>query len=83
MQKTLQSNKNYLEYLENNYWLMGFFILMFVICSVHVFAYSTYFYNAKEHLIIKEKDKLDKMNKDIMNISGTLWIVTSAIASGP
>lgn len=72
MQKTLQSNKNYLEYLENNYWLMGFFILMFVICSVHVFAYSTYFYNAKEHLIIKEKDKLDKMNKDIMNISGTL-----------
>lgn len=72
MQKTLQANKNYLEYLENNYWLIGFFILFFVICSIHVFAFSTYFYNAKEYIIIKEKDKIVNMNKDIMNISGTL-----------
>lgn len=72
MQKTLQANKNYLEYLENNYWLIGFFILFFVICSIHVFAFSTYFYNAKEHLIVKEKDMIDNMNKEIMNISGTL-----------
>jgi methyl-accepting chemotaxis protein len=39
---------------------------------IHTFAFSAYFYNAKEHLVIKEKDKVKEMNDEIMLVSDEL-----------
>ena len=62
----------YRSYIGNSYAMIGVFVALFAIMLIHTFAFSSYFYNAKEHLVIKEKDKTKEMNSEIMLISSEL-----------
>ncbi|MBE5936234.1 MAG: hypothetical protein E7262_10730 [Lachnospiraceae bacterium] len=60
------------DYITKTYMVAGTLVLMFAIMIVHSYSFSTYFFNAKERIIINAKNRTEKMNKEIINVSNSL-----------
>ena len=55
-----------------SYILIGVFLLMFIIMFIHTFSFCAMFTGAKELALIEEQNKAQKMNDEIMVVSGDL-----------
>ncbi|MBE5934819.1 MAG: hypothetical protein E7262_03410 [Lachnospiraceae bacterium] len=65
-------DQHYKNYIEKTYILIAIFVTLFAIMLIHTFAFSSYFYNAKEYLVIRERDKLGDVNSELMEVSNKL-----------
>ena len=55
-----------------SYVLIGTFLLMFIIMFIHTFSFCALFTGIKENALVMEQTKIQKMNDEIMGVSGDL-----------